>query len=546
MSELRSVPDLLARSDRSFARTQHRMCAIKVWALGFIGCLYIGSLVLTVAAFVNVWRGGDWLSYWVEAISVFPAGMALARFALLRDSRADLFAPVAVLRQAIREGDASLAPVAAPAPAPTSDAPGDSGQLGSLRRPAATGTVATLWGIAVFALFVPCIGAPIALNGGNSHLALVLVAAALPPGLICILLGRRFMSPLFVRIDANGLRWRRPLGLTAFAAWRDVRGFFSLTYARSFGDGRETLYVLDCGEVVLAWRANADATSSASLHSPSLTLYQLSTEHTGLSLRDVTVQAKRIAQGAEKEVPLPPHSASMRNRASSSRVSKGEVRHRLRVLGVVLSPSLIVVLVSLLAMLVQAPYYDHLYLQAHTHGALYRDALTHADGDWPDNTFAQFDQGIYHFQEAGNQIFYPTYVMAPRRYGRALVEVSGRTGGDWNLGGVGFAISDPSLSALLTFIVAPDGSWWIGHVSTTEPYWTNDNSSFGDMSAIHRGFGVWNHIAVLMNGSDFTFYVNGQYATSYHDDALKGGEVGLYLDLSTASGDFRDFAVYPM
>jgi hypothetical protein len=254
--------------------------------------------------------------------------------------------------------------------------------------------VATLWGIAVFALIVPCIGAPIALNVGNSHLALLLVAAALPPGFICILLGRLLVSPLFVRIDADGLRWRRPLGLTAFAAWRDAKGFFSLTYAQSFGNGREALYVLDCGDVVLAWRADTDTQSSASLHSSSLTLYQLITEHTGLPLCDVTVQAKRIARGAEEGVPLTPLSASMRNRASPSRLSKDEVRHRLRVLGVVLSPSLILALVSLLAMLVQAPNHDHLYLQAHAHGALYRDALTRADGDWPDNAFAHFDQGV--------------------------------------------------------------------------------------------------------------------------------------------------------
>ncbi len=66
------------------------------------------------------------------------------------------------------------------------------------------------------------------------------------------------------------------------------------------------------------------------------------------------------------------------------------------------------------------------------------------------------------------------------------------------------------------------------------------------MSAIHRGFGVANRIAVLMNGSDFAFYVNGQYAAGYHDDALKGGEVCLYLDISSDSGDFSNFAVYPL
>jgi hypothetical protein len=45
MDELRSMSDLLARSARSFARTQHRLRTIKRWILGIVGCLYVGSLV---------------------------------------------------------------------------------------------------------------------------------------------------------------------------------------------------------------------------------------------------------------------------------------------------------------------------------------------------------------------------------------------------------------------------------------------------------------------------------------------------------------------
>src|SRR5258706_12248548 len=231
MGELRSVPDLLARSDRSFARTQHRMRTIKLWILGIVGCLYVGFLVLFAVAFVVVWHEGDWLSYWAVLASVGPIGVGVARVALWRDSRADLFAPIAELRQAIRDGDETRAPVAETSREPSGDVPADPSRLGPLRRPTATGAVATLWSLAVLALVVPCVGVPLALGAGNGHLALLLVAAALPPGIICILLGRRFISPLFVRIDPDGLRWRRPLGLTAFAAWRDAQSFFALTYA---------------------------------------------------------------------------------------------------------------------------------------------------------------------------------------------------------------------------------------------------------------------------------------------------------------------------
>jgi hypothetical protein len=229
----------------------------------------------------------------------------------------------------------------------------------------------------------------------------------------------------------------------------------------------------------------------------------------------------------------------------SSFLPKSEVRQRLRLLGVVLSPVLILALVSLIAVLAQMPYYGHLFEQAHSHVALYHDALTHADGDWPDNAFSYFDQGFYHFQQT-EYWSHLSYVAAPRRYDRALVEVSGRTGGTFDLDGVGLAIAGPSRSSpLLTFLVTPAGSWWLEPMSKTEAYEANPSHRFGDMSAIHRGFGVSNDIAVLMNGSTFTFYVNGHYATSYHDDALKGGDVCLYLGVTTESGDFSNFAVYP-
>jgi hypothetical protein len=542
MGELRAVPDLLARSDRSFARTQHRLRTIKVWILGPFGCLYVGSLVYWTVAFVAVWHDGDWLFYWAGLMGVAPIGIGFARFALWRDSRADLFAPVAQLRQAIRDGDETLAPVAETPREPTSDVSSDPSRLGPLRRPAATGTIATLWVIAALVLLVPCVGVPLALGAGNGSLALLFAAAGLLPGLVCALLGWCLLSPLFVRSDHDGLRWRRPIGLVAFVAWRDAKGLFSLTYASPFANDRETLYVLDGSTATLVWRAGADTESVASLRSPALMLCQLITEYAGLPLRDVTAQAKRIALGSEGTVPHT--SPGARTLVGASHLPGEEIRHRFRMLGVALSPFLTLALVSLGAMVGQAPYFEHLYVQAHSHVALYRDALTHADGDWPDNAFSHFEKGVYHVQQTENWT-YPTDVVAPHRYDHALVEVSGRTGGTFDLGGVGLVIAGPSSSTpLLTFSVAPEGSWWIARLS---PYYeTNNSTRLGDMSAIHKGLGVWNRIAVLMNGSDFTFYVNGHFATGYHDDALQGGEVGLYLDSPIDSGDFSNFAVYPL
>jgi hypothetical protein len=61
-----------------------------------------------------------------------------------------------------------------------------------------------------------------------------------------------------------------------------------------------------------------------------------------------------------------------------------------------------------------------------------------------------------------------------------------------------------------------------------------------------KGLGTANRIAVLVQGPDLTFFINGHYATGYHDDALAGGHVGLILDDGSTSGDFNDFAIYPL
>src|SRR5258706_13219722 len=111
MSELRSVPDLLARSDRSFARTQHRLRTIKFWILGLFGCLYVGSLVFYAVSFVAVWHEGDWLSYWAAFLGVGPLGTGFARVALWRGGRAGLFSPLPQVRPRSRECDGTIPPV---------------------------------------------------------------------------------------------------------------------------------------------------------------------------------------------------------------------------------------------------------------------------------------------------------------------------------------------------------------------------------------------------------------------------------------------------
>ncbi|HEX8033147.1 MAG TPA: hypothetical protein VF510_04835, partial [Ktedonobacterales bacterium] len=74
------------------------MRTIKFWILGFFGCLYVGALVFFAIFLVFVWQAGEWLAYWPGLIAIGSIGIRLARIASWRDSRADLFAPIAELR----------------------------------------------------------------------------------------------------------------------------------------------------------------------------------------------------------------------------------------------------------------------------------------------------------------------------------------------------------------------------------------------------------------------------------------------------------------
>ena len=126
-----------------------------------------------------------------------------------------------------------------------------------------------------------------------------------------------------------------------------------------------------------------------------------------------------------------------------------------------------------------------------------------------------------------------------------LVEVTGRTGGDFDLGGVGFIVANSADSSdALSFRVTPSGEYWLDRYSPQNPDGYKTLAIVHD-GAIHAGFETPNRIGVLVRGSQYTFYVNGQFATSYDDDALRGGIVALYVDETSEQGTFLDVAVYP-
>src|SRR5262249_60700798 len=110
--------------------------------------------------------------------------------------------------------------------------------------------------------------------------------------------------------------------------------------------------------------------------------------------------------------------------------------------------------------LFQPHYYAGLYAQAHAHRPLYTDPLSATDADWPTTPFALFQDRMYVVQ--------PPYTPLAPTYDNALFEVTGRTFGNFDLGGVGFVILDRhGPSKMLWFRVTPSGEWWLDRLAPT-------------------------------------------------------------------------------
>jgi hypothetical protein len=371
------------------------------------------------------------------------------------------------------------------------------------------------------------------------------------PAALLLLLAWRNMSPFSVRPDEQGLRWRTPAGLPRRLLWRDARSFFTLTYPRLWPlrllmIRNDTVYGVESESAAFAWRIDATATERDPLYSPSATLFHLVAEHTGLRVRDVSEEAKRIA-AATQRLTVKITDGKIRVVEAGSPESLAERRrHRLRVVGIALAPFLLLVVVSLVAMLAQTPYYEHLYAQSHVHSPLYVDPLTQADADWPRVDFASFTGGAYHFVPSVDSGDILMYVPTPRAEDQALYEVTSRIDPGSDVQGIGLAIAVTDRNfPELTFGVNPSGGWeisyWSPGISSASQFFNSGSADW-----IHRGFGAANRVAVLVRGADYVFFVNSHYAGSYQNDKLVGGHIGLYLDSLSNAGDFNDFAVYPL
>jgi hypothetical protein len=100
---------------------------------------------------------------------------------------------------------------------------------------------------------------------------------------------------------------------------------------------------------------------------------------------------------------------------------------------------------------------------------------------------------------------------------------------------------------VVTFTIGPLGDWFLMRYREWGPdagQW--QVLAFGEHSrTVHWELGVRNQLMVDMRGSQYICFVNGQLIAAVTDNALTGGQVGVWVDDNSTVGLFNGFTVYP-
>lgn len=163
---------------------------------------------------------------------------------------------------------------------------------------------------------------------------------------------------------------------------------------------------------------------------------------------------------------------------------------------------------------------------------LFQDPLTSdANGWYQDGGNAYFDTEGYHVRN-GYNVFAPTQTPKNVNISVDAASVKSQPG---VYGVIYRAIDDREHEYV----------FWI----TEDGYWGVMNAQAGPIiastktSAIHKGYGVFNHMEVSVSGTNFSFYINGREVGSASDGSYVSGRAGLIVESQGQEAIFKNFAV---
>ncbi len=126
-------------------------------------------------------------------------------------------------------------------------------------------------------------------------------------------------------------------------------------------------------------------------------------------------------------------------------------------------------------------------------------------------------------------------IAQPMNNGLVEVTVHQQVNFRLNEAGIVFRANSDS-NTMLAFTITPSGEWHLnllpkqGDGPESDYQELRYEGIFGGIAAIHQGLDATNRLAVLMQGSTFTFFANGQYLGRYQsNDVPQSGQVGVYV-----------------
>ena len=143
--------------------------------------------------------------------------------------------------------------------------------------------------------------------------------------------------------------------------------------------------------------------------------------------------------------------------------------------------------------------------------------------------------------------------LIPQLLHDGLVEVTVHQQVDFDLSDAGILFRAKSGSnTALAFTITPNGEWRLdllpkqGDGSVSDYRSLRYEGVIGGIAAIHQGLDATNRLAVLMQGSSLTFFVNGQVVGRYvGNDVPQSGQVGVYTNGYENTVTFSDLLIAP-
>lgn len=342
----------------------------------------------------------------------------------------------------------------------------------------------------------------------------------------------------------DGLYWRKRT-----IPWTEVRGWYILFLhpVNTADPHPNVVHILVGQRASFSWLAYPQFVRA---DEPGQRLAEYVQRHVSLPLRDLTPSAIHLSTEVAQRSPW----RRSRLLATTDRQVWGVSIPRLRTVVPTLALSLLLLLAGILTPYAQQWYFGGQLNRLEASTTALHDPLTANTLQW---TTTQDAAKSFAFTPTGYVFLSTTccdassLIAQPATNGLVEVTVRQQVDFDLNEAGILFRANLHSHVAL-AFVVTPSGEWHLNRYTIgtdgalTDSQTLRYEGTFFGIRAVHKGLGATNRLAVLMQRSSYTFFVNGQFVGGYTaNDLPLSGQIGVYAEGMDGPITFSDLVIAP-